>query len=160
MKNILILCIPFILYSASCKEDNNGTDEMTNVDTTAEADIVSVSLSGDENAYTFSVGIKSPDKGCNQYADWWEVVAEDGTLIYRRILAHSHVNEQPFIRSGGPVAIKKDQIVYVRAHMNTSKYGSKVFKGSVENGFQESTLDKDFAIALEETEPLPSGCAF
>ncbi|MCK8520055.1 hypothetical protein M0D21_00635 [Aquimarina sp. D1M17] len=160
MKNILIFCIPLILYSTSCKEDNDGTDEMIDVDTTAEADIVSVSFSGDENAYTFSVGIKSPDKGCNQYADWWEIVAEDGTLIYRRILAHSHVNEQPFVRSGGPVAIKKDQIVYVRAHMNTSKYGSKVFKGSVENGFQESTLDKDFAIALEETEPLPSGCAF
>ncbi|WP_024770208.1 hypothetical protein [Aquimarina macrocephali] len=159
MKNIVILCLPLVLYIMSCKEDN-GTIESDISTTGGKAEISSVSVNGEESKYSFSVGIKSPDTGCNQYADWWEVISEDGELLYRRILGHSHVNEQPFIRSGGPVPIKKDQIVYVRAHMNTSKYGNKVFKGSVNEGFTESMLDSEFANNLEIKQPLPDGCAF
>ncbi|WP_438423571.1 hypothetical protein [Aquimarina macrocephali] len=159
MKNIVILCLPLVLYIMSCKEDN-GTIESDISTTGGKAEISSVSVNGEESKYSFSVGIKSPDTGCNQYADWWEVISEDGELLYRRILGHSHVNEQPFVRSGGPVPIKKDQIVYVRAHMNTSKYGNKVFKGSVSEGFTESTLDSEFANDLETKQPLPDGCAF
>ncbi len=161
MKTILIFYLPVILNVISCKEDNNSAEITPSViNTNATAEIVSVSVTGEENRYSFSVGIKSPDTGCDQYANWWEVISEDGNLIYRRILAHSHVSEQPFVRSGGPVAIKKDQIVYVRAHMNTSGYGEKVFKGNVAEGFKESTLDKTFAMQLETTPPLPCGCAF
>ncbi|EZH75658.1 hypothetical protein ATO12_02390 [Aquimarina atlantica] len=160
MKNIAILCVPFILYILSCKEDNNSIGNMvTGVDDN-KAEVISVEVTGEEGKYYFSVGIKSPDRGCDQYADWWEVISEDGELLYRRILAHSHVNEQPFVRSGGSVPIKKDQIVYVRAHMNTSKYGDKVFKGNVNEGFTRSTLESEFANHLERTQPLPDGCAF
>lgn len=49
--------------------------------------------------------MRSPDRDCGLYADWWEVVGEDGRLLYRRILMHSHPDEQPFTRPGGPVAI-------------------------------------------------------
>ncbi|GAA4271515.1 hypothetical protein GCM10022258_08090 [Aquimarina gracilis] len=137
-----------------------ASNESPDVNNGAQAEIVSVSVTGGENGYTFNVGIKSPDTGCNQYSDWWEVISEDGKLLYRRILAHSHVNEQPFIRSGGPVNITKNQMVYIRAHMNTSGYGEIVFKGSVEAGFTKNSLDKTFANPLETTDPLPSGCAF
>ena len=57
--------------------------------------------------------VASPDTGCDQYANWWEVITEDGALIYRRILGHSHVNEQPFIRSGVGVVIDENQVVIV-----------------------------------------------
>jgi hypothetical protein len=124
------------------------------------ADVLSVAVSGDENAYRFSVEIQSPDTGCDQYADWWEVVSEDGELVYRRILAHSHVDEQPFTRSGGPVAINADLIVIVRAHMHPGGYGGTVFRGSVADGFEIIQLGSDFAESLSESEPLPSGCAF
>lgn len=122
--------------------------------------VAKVGHSGQENAYTFEVTIESPDTGCDQYADWWEVIDLDGNLIYRRILAHSHVTEQPFTRTGGTVEISKDDEVYVRMHMNNSGYASQAQKGSVENGFQATELEEDFAKDLEETEPLPDGCAF
>ena len=53
------------------------------------ADVVSVSASGTDGAYELLVGVRSPDTGCSQYADWWEVVSEDGALLYRRILNHT-----------------------------------------------------------------------
>ena len=80
------------------------------------ADVIGVQVSGAPGAYQFNVTIKSPDTGCQQYADWWEVVSEDGRLLYRRVLLHSHVDEQPFTRSGGPVPIQADTVVWVRAH--------------------------------------------
>gem|GEM_PF-767227 len=124
------------------------------------ANVISVEARGDPGSYTFSVGISSPDEGCQQYADWWEVLTEDGELIYRRVLLHSHVTEQPFVRSGGPVEIAADQAVWVRAHMNTSGYGVVVFTGSVESSFQEAELSPEFAIEAANLDPLPNGCDF
>ncbi len=161
MKSIFIFCFPLILYICSCKDDNSaGGNSIPNSNSDTVAKVINVVVAGAENEYTFNVEVKSPDTGCNQYANWWEVISEDGKLLYRRILAHSHVDEQPFVRSGGPVTIKKDQKVYVRVHMNTSGYSDQVFKGDVETGLQESTLDKTFASQLETVQPLPSGCAF
>lgn len=124
------------------------------------ANIRSVAMSGSENAYIFTVEIRSPDIGCEQYADWWEVITEDGELLYRRILAHSHVGEQPFTRSGGPVTIGPDDIVIVRAHMYPNGYGGTAFRGSVNGVFEEIQLEANFAPALESIDPLPNGCAF
>ncbi|MEN8249485.1 MAG: hypothetical protein ABFS32_11180 [Bacteroidota bacterium] len=120
-----------------------------------------VEVKGSELKYTFSVTLESPDTGCNQYADWWEVISADGKkLIYRRILAHSHVNEQPFTRNGGAVEIKQMQEVIVRAHMNNKGYGSKAMIGTVNKGFRPIVLDSGFGKSLEVAEPQPAGCAF
>ena len=124
------------------------------------ADVQKVTVAGKENNYRFSVTIKSPDADCTQYADWWEVFSEDGRLIYRRILAHSHSNEQPFTRDGGPIKISPDQTVYIRAHMNNTGYGGQVMKGNVKEGFEPATLKAGFAADLETAEPQPSGCAY
>ena len=124
------------------------------------ADIVSVEASGQAQAYDFAVGIKSPDTGCDQYADWWEVLGRNGTLIYRRVLLHSHVDEQPFVRSGGPVPIAADHAVWVRAHMHPGGYGGQAFTGSVESGFRASDLDPAFAADVAGQPPLPEDCAF
>ncbi len=117
-------------------------------------------MTGKPKAYTFSVGVKSPDTGCDQYADWWEALSEDGKLVYRRILLHSHVNEQPFVRSGGPVAISRETVVWIRAHISTAGYGGKAFKGTVKDGFQEAEYEADFAADVEKEAPQPDGCAF
>lgn len=124
------------------------------------ADVTGVSVSGEPGAYGFSVTISSPDTGCEQFADWWEVISEDGELLYRRILLHSHVSEQPFTRSGGPVEIAADEIVIVRAHMNTGGYGGVARRGSVEAGFEDDRSLEGFAPELASREPLPRGCDF
>jgi len=124
------------------------------------ADVRSVRVSGEPGTYQFAVEIASPDTGCEQFADWWEVVSEDGQLLYRRILLHSHVDEQPFIRSGGPVDIAADAVVYVRAHMNTSGYGGTVVQGTVQDGFKPVEVETGFGSDLERIPPQPEDCAF
>lgn len=124
--------------------------------------VKNVTVSGKEGKYTFSVTLKSPDKGCQQYTDWWEVFSESGELIYRRILAHSHVSEQPFTRTGGTVNINANDVVIIRGHMNTFGYGEGevAMKGSIASGFQPTTISKDFAADIEKESPQPNGCAF
>mgnify|MGYP005850746057 CR=1 FL=1 len=156
-----VAMIGLILFMlAGCSSGNEiGRAEPDSM-TGEGADVVSVSVSGNEGDYRFSVEISSPDTGCGQYADWWEVVSEEGELIYRRVLLHSHVNEQPFTRSGGPVAIDANQKVWVRAHINNSGYGGNALLGSVEDGFESTEPEENFASDLENKEPLPDGCAF
>ena len=89
------------------------------------------------------------------------MVSGDGrTLLYRRVLLHSHTDEQPFTRSGGPVDIGPDDIVAVRAHMNTSGYGDVQMLGSVSGGFEAAAAEHSFGLGLESESPLPTSCAF
>jgi len=125
-----------------------------------QAKVIAVECTGFALNYTLSVTIESPDTGCDQYADWWEVFTEEGDLIYRRILGHSHVDEQPFTRSGGLVEVEADQFIYVRAHMNNLGYGTQVFSGNLVEGLFVDSLSIEFASELENQLPLPTDCAF
>lgn len=64
-----------------------------------EVEIRKVELRKSGNNWTFNVTIKHADTGWNHYADAWRVVDENGKQIKIRILAHPHVDEQPFTRS-------------------------------------------------------------
>ncbi|MEM9455334.1 MAG: hypothetical protein AAGF11_14225 [Myxococcota bacterium] len=128
----------------------------------AVADVLTVEASGSPGDYTFAVTLRSPDTGCDRYADWWEVVTADGSLLYRRILAHSHVDEQPFTRNGGPIPAEADTELWVRAHMHGNDtpegYGGQVLRGSVQAGFTPD--DAEGLAPLHEVDPLPDRCAF
>lgn len=150
----------FSILLFSCSNTTDDIDDLSTGSGNNKAKIVSVTTSGNENKYNFNIGISSPDKGCSQYANWWEVTTETGDLIYRRTLGHSHVNEQPFVRSGGSVKINKEQIVIIRLHMNNTGYSINAFKGSVSQGFKSFKTTNDFAITLENRSPQPTGCAF
>lgn len=128
---------------------------------TGGADVIDVQVSGEPGAYSFSVTLRSPDTGCSAYADWWEVVDQSGALRYRRILGHSHVDEQPFTRSGGPVDVGAADNVLVRAHFNPGGYGGAVMVGSAAGGFSEEAAGVTSVPDAVETEaPLPTDCAF
>ena len=142
--------------------EESGTDSTADIDEAQinEAQIVDVVASGDNGAYTLAVTVLSPDSGCETYANWWEVVSPEGTLLYRRILAHSHVDEQPFTRSGGPIAIEANQPIIVRVHMHPTGYSLLAMKGSPSEGFTAEVLPASFGTALADAEPQPNECAF
>jgi len=125
------------------------------------AHVRAVEVSGAPGAYHFSVTVQSPDRGCDQYADWWEILDGDGNLLYRRILRHSHVGEQPFTRAGGPVEVAADGVVVVRAHLSTTGFGGQVMRGTPADGFAVVTdLPADFAAVVEGLPPRPDACLY
>lgn len=164
MKIYFYILFSLICFSFSCSPTNSteisalATNSINTFDNNAT--VTAVIVTGNNNNYSFNVSIKSPDKGCNQYADWWEVISEDGQLISRRILLHSHVNEQPFSRSQNGIQVSENQTVIIRAHMNNKGYGNHGYKGSVAVGFSEVILSDNFALELKSQEPLPTNCAF
>ncbi len=69
------------------------------------------------DGWTFAVTVRHADEGWDHYADGWTVFAMDGTELGTRPLAHPHVDEQPFTRSLGGVAIPEGtERVILRAH--------------------------------------------
>lgn len=71
-----------------------------------EADVIAVEVrraGGD--LYDFDVTIRSNDTGWDHYADAFEVLAPDGTVLGQRVLLHPHETEQPFARDLYGVAI-------------------------------------------------------
>ncbi len=64
-----------------------------------EADVISVKVrpSGPQR-YGFDVTVRSNDTGWDYYAERFEVVAPDGTVLGTRVLLHPHETEQPFTR--------------------------------------------------------------
>ncbi len=129
--------------------------------------MTAVEAHGEAGDYTFAVSVASADEGCDQYADWWEVVRPDGTLVYRRVLQHSHVDEQPFTREGGPVPAGPDEVLVVRAHMHADHmladglgFGPAAMVGTVRGGFAPTLLPDGFAWKLAGADPLPPACAF
>jgi hypothetical protein len=122
------------------------------------ADVLRVAARGKPGAYEFAVTVRSPDRGCDHYADWWEVVSPDGKLLFRRVLMHSHPDEQPFTRPGGPVKVAADATVVVRAHFHPTGYGGAALRGSAAAGFSPWTPPPGFAADLAQAPPRPSEC--
>ncbi len=93
-----------------------------------EADVVKVDAEKTgKNTYYFNVTVSHTDTGWDHYANKWDVLAMDGTVLGTRTLFHPHVDEQPFTRSLPSVVIPaRVKTVTVRAHDLVHKYGGKV----------------------------------
>lgn len=71
-----------------------------------KADVVGVEAVRDgDGSYRFKVTVRHQDQGWQHYANAWEVVAPDGTVLGTRVLLHPHETEQPFTRYLGKVKI-------------------------------------------------------
>jgi len=65
-----------------------------------DAKIVGVEITPSGNGvFNISVTLEHGDEGWDHYANRWDVLDENGELLGSRVLAHPHVNEQPFTRS-------------------------------------------------------------
>lgn len=98
-----------------------------------EADVVDVAvrMTG-QNTFSFDVTIRHADEGWQHYADKWDVVAPDGTVLGTRTLYHPHEDEQPFTRSLSGVKIPASvNAVILRAHDSVHGYGGKTVKVAV-----------------------------
>lgn len=92
-----------------------------------EADVTSVDVrASGQTTFRFSVGVRHDDTGWDHYADRWDILAPDGTVLGSRVLMHPHVDEQPFVRSLSGVRIPSSVTeVTVRAHDTVHGYGGK-----------------------------------
>ena len=82
------------------------------------ADVVGVKIRRSApQTFAFDVTVQHADTGWDHYADQWDVMAPDGTVLATRVLYHPHVDEQPFTRSltGVKIPAKVKQVT-IRAH--------------------------------------------
>lgn len=71
-----------------------------------EADVIEVVVHvAADQTFRFDVSVRHTDAGWDHYADRWEVLAPDGSVLGTRVLYHPHVDEQPFTRSLSGVKI-------------------------------------------------------
>ena len=98
-----------------------------------EADVIKVDVKrtgGD--TYFFKVTVRHEDEGWDHYANKWDVIAPDGTILGTRTLYHPHVDEQPFTRSLSDVKISESITeVTIRAHDSVHEYGGKTMSVAI-----------------------------
>jgi len=91
----------------------------------ADAAVLHVkAVNSGKGGWTFHVTVVHPDTGWDDYADGWDVVLPNGTVVkpdadspFTRLLLHPHENEQPFIRSQSGIVLPEGvTTVTVRAH--------------------------------------------
>jgi hypothetical protein len=100
----------------------------------ANADVMHVrAVQSSDGTWTFHVTVRHPDIDWEDYADGWDVVAPDGTVLkpnpesqFTRTLLHPHQNEQPFTRSQSGIVIPDGVTqVRVRAHDLVDGFGGR-----------------------------------
>ena len=98
---------------------------MSSTSIAGEADVVGVEVQKESaGTYRFDVTVAHGDEGWDHYADAWDVVAPDGTVLGTRVLLHPHENEQPFTRSLSGVVIPEGITeVTLRAKDSVHEYG-------------------------------------
>lgn len=101
-----------------------------------ESDVTAVEVRSDRSGtYSFSVTLRHADTGWDHYANRWEVLTMDGEVLATRTLFHPHVNEQPFTRSLGGVAVPAGTTsVRVRSHDSVHGYGGVEFVVDLKTG--------------------------
>lgn len=100
----------------------------------ANADVTFVrAVEAADGTWTFSVTVSHPDTGWEDYADGWDVLTPDGTVLkpdpdspFTRLLLHPHETEQPFTRSQSGIAIPAGvSEARVRAHDLVDGFGGR-----------------------------------
>lgn len=92
-----------------------------------EADVVDATATADpDGTWRFEVTVRHDDTGWDHYADAFEILAPDDSVLGVRELLHPHVEEQPFTRSISGVAIPDSVAqVVIRAHDSVDGYGGR-----------------------------------
>lgn len=112
----------------------SSTPQTEEEESAANADVTFVRAEqAEDGAWRFQVTVEHPDTGWEDYADGWDVVTPEGTVLkpdpespFTRLLLHPHVDEQPFTRSQSGITIPPElQQVTVRAHDLVDGFGGQ-----------------------------------
>lgn len=132
MRPMITLPVLLLILSA-CSSSTGGTLEDTRTSITQAPTVASTSAPDSDacasvidaeiepegdGVYRVSATVESQETGWDKYADRWEVRnPATGAVLGERLLAHPHVEEQPFTRSLGGVSIPADvTTVDIAAH--------------------------------------------
>ena len=130
----LILLTLLTLSACQAAETPPAATVTEGSESAADADVTHVrAVQADDGTWTFHVTVEHPDTGWEDYADGWDVVTPDGTVLkpnpddpFTRLLVHPHENEQPFTRSQGDIEIPNGVTeVRVRAHDIVDGFGGE-----------------------------------
>jgi len=113
MRISCLLALPLVLFSSLLYA--------------GKADVLKVEVRKmNTGLYRFDVTVAHADTGWEHYADKWDVLTADGTVLGTRTLFHPHEDEQPFTRSLTGVKVPAGvSEVTVRAHDLLHGYGGK-----------------------------------
>jgi hypothetical protein len=107
---LIILCGVGVIYSPAYA----GQADVVRVEVTRAA----------PGVYSFRVTLRHDDAGWDHYADRCEVRDAEGTVLGTRVLAHPHVDEQPFTRGLSGVAVPHGlSQVTIAAHDSVHGHG-------------------------------------
>jgi hypothetical protein len=122
MKKLIITMTLILAASAGFSDGGDATEGAVTGEISAPADLDTI-LDFDPNldfaqivfvearfeaagTWYFSVAVRHEDEGWDHYADLWEVVDPESSIVYgERILAHPHETEQPFTRTQSGIEI-------------------------------------------------------
>lgn len=98
----------------------------------ANVEFVRAVLASD-GSWIFHVTVRHPDTGWEDYADGWDIVTTNGSVLktnegdpFTRLLLHPHENEQPFTRSQSGILVPEGvSKVTVRAHDIVDGFGGR-----------------------------------
>ena len=92
-----------------------------------EADVVKVAVTEPApGSFRFDVSVRHGDEGWDHYANAWQVLGPDGSVLGERVLLHPHETEQPFTRGLSGVAIPSEiRTVIIRAKDSVHDFGGK-----------------------------------
>ena len=94
-----------------------------------DARVLDVKLRDTGPAWRIDVTIRHPDTGWDHYVDGWEVLDADGNRLGYRQLLHPHVDEQPFTRSLGGLALPDGAgAVFVRTHCSQDGWSDQLYR--------------------------------
>jgi len=139
MRLFFLIILTIVLSACSSivppqAETPSPSPEPVEPENNANADVLFVrAVEGEDHTWTFYVTVSHPDTGWEDYADGWDVVLPDGTVVlpdpsspFTRLLTHPHETEQPFTRSQSGIMIPDGvEMVTVRAHDLVDGYGGQ-----------------------------------
>lgn len=133
----VLLCAVVLIAGIACGNSSTPTTAAQaggQAEPTADAHVKQVRARlSPAGTWTFFVTVRHDDAGWEDFADGWDVVTPDGTVLkpdagapFTRQLMHPHTDEQPFTRSQSGITIPEGvNRVTVRAHDKVHGWGGE-----------------------------------